>query len=103
MRIYGYIRVSTKEQRIDRQINALQEVGVTQKQIYTDMVSGKNFDRPAYKRLIKKLNRPARQKCRRSSGAVESYHKSNLCRYCCSGYAPFGYQTGKGSDGGTYF
>lgn len=55
MKTYGYIRVSTKEQRIDRQINALQEVGVTQKQIYTDMVSGKNFDRPAYKRLIKKL------------------------------------------------
>lgn len=52
---YGYIRVSTKEQNDDRQRIAMQEFGVLEKQIYLDKQSGKNFERPAYQRLIKKL------------------------------------------------
>ncbi len=54
---YGYIRVSTKEQNIERQVNALVEFSIDEKNIYVDKLSGKNFDRPAYKRLIKKLKK----------------------------------------------
>jgi DNA invertase Pin-like site-specific DNA recombinase len=53
--IYGYVRVSTKEQNEDRQMIALNEVGVPPKSIYVDKQSGKDFNRPQYKRLLKKL------------------------------------------------
>lgn len=52
---YGYIRVSTKEQNIDRQLSAiLKEVG-DMKQIYIDKASGKDFERKKYKKLIRTL------------------------------------------------
>ena len=53
--VYGYIRVSTKEQNLDRQILALGEYGVHEKQIYQEKQSGKDFERPVYCRLIEKL------------------------------------------------
>ena len=56
-KIYGYARVSTREQNEDRQIIALKEMGVPEKNIYLDKISGKNFERPQYKKLLKKLNR----------------------------------------------
>ena len=52
---YGYIRVSSKDQNPDRQIAALEEYGISQKNIYIDYMSGKNFDRPQYKKLLKRL------------------------------------------------
>jgi DNA invertase Pin-like site-specific DNA recombinase len=52
---YGYARVSTKDQKEDRQLVALMECGVAGADIFTDKQSGKNFDRPKYKRLMKKL------------------------------------------------
>lgn len=52
---YGYIRVSSKEQNIDRQMVALLKEGLDKKHIFIDKQSGKDFDRPAYKRLLKKL------------------------------------------------
>lgn len=52
---YGYIRVSSKDQNVDRQMSALLKEGVNKKHIYIDKQSGKNLDRPAYKRLMKKL------------------------------------------------
>ena len=53
--IYGYIRVSTKDQNEERQRVALSAFGVKAHNIYLDKQSGKDFDRPAYKRVIKKL------------------------------------------------
>lgn len=53
--IYGYVRVSSKDQCEDRQLLALKEFGVVEKNIYTDKISGKNFNRPQYHRLMKKL------------------------------------------------
>jgi DNA invertase Pin-like site-specific DNA recombinase len=53
--IYGYIRVSTKEQNEDRQLIALQEAEVPERNTYIDKQSGKDFNRPQYKRLMKKL------------------------------------------------
>lgn len=55
-KIYGYARVSTIGQNEDRQILALMEMGVPQNRIYLDKLSGKNFERPQYKRLLKKLD-----------------------------------------------
>lgn len=54
-RKYGYARVSTKDQNEDRQIVAMMAVGISRKDIYVDKVSGKNFDRPMYKKLMGRL------------------------------------------------
>ena len=54
---YGYVRVSTKEQNEDRQLIALRELRVPVKNIYMDKQSGKNFERPQYKKLIRKLKK----------------------------------------------
>ncbi len=54
---YGYARVSSKEQNEDRQLIALREMAVPEKNIYTDKQSGKDFERPAYKRLLKKIKK----------------------------------------------
>ena len=52
---YGYIRVSSRDQNEERQFIALQSKGVKKSCIYIDNKSGKDFDRPQYKKLIKKL------------------------------------------------
>ena len=54
--IYGYMRVSSKEQNEDRQKSALTEMGVPENNIYMDKQSGKDFERTQYKRLLRKLN-----------------------------------------------
>lgn len=53
--IYGYIRVSSTDQNEDRQFIALRRENVPNRHIYTDKQSGKDFKRPQYKRLLKKL------------------------------------------------
>ena len=57
MNIYGYIRVSSRDQNEDRQLIALKEVGVPQKNIYLDKQFGKDFNRPQYKKLLRKLKK----------------------------------------------
>lgn len=52
---YGYVRVSTKEQKEDRQMAAMREFGVKDSCIILDKQSGKDFDRPGYQRLIRRL------------------------------------------------
>ena len=56
-KIYGYARVSSKDQNEDRQIVALHEMGVDDSEIYIDKQSGKDFNRPKYKKLIRKLKK----------------------------------------------
>ena len=55
--IYGYVRVSSKDQNEDRQLIALNEIGVEGKNIYLDKQSGKDFERPQYKKLVRKLKK----------------------------------------------
>ena len=55
MKLHGYARVSTKEQNEDRQMIALREFGIADEDISLDRQSGKDFDRPAYRKLMKKL------------------------------------------------
>ena len=52
---YGYVRVSTRDQREDRQILAMEQFGVERKNIFLDKQSGKDFNRPRYRRLIKRI------------------------------------------------
>lgn len=54
-KVYGYVRVSTQEQNEDRQIIALNKAGIMSKNIYMDKLSGKDFNRPKYKLLVKRL------------------------------------------------
>ncbi len=54
--IYGYVRVSSTDQNEDRQMILLKEKGVSAGKIYVDKQSGKDFERPNYKRLIRILN-----------------------------------------------
>ena len=54
-KIYGYVRVSSTDQNEERQMVALAEAGVSEKNIFMDKQSGKSFDRPQYKKLVKKL------------------------------------------------
>ena len=53
--IYGYIRVSTRDQNEDRQMIAMREFGVAESRIILDKQSGKDFERPGYQRLVRKL------------------------------------------------
>ncbi len=57
MNIYGYIRVSTKEQNEDRQVNAMLQSGIVASNLYLDKQSGKDFDRPNYLRLLRRLKK----------------------------------------------
>lgn len=53
--VYGYVRVSTKEQNEARQVIAIREFGVDEQNIFVEKQSGKDFNRPQYKRLLRKL------------------------------------------------
>lgn len=54
--VYGYIRVSTREQNEDRQMIAMHDAGVPEQNIFTDKQSGKDFERPEYQRLLRRLS-----------------------------------------------
>ena len=56
-RIFGYVRVSTKEQNEDRQIIAMRELRIPERNLYIDKQSGKDFDRPQYQRLVRRLKK----------------------------------------------
>ena len=56
-RIYGYIRVSSRDQNEDRQLIVLKEIGIPDRNIYLDKQSGKDFNRPQYKKLLRKLKK----------------------------------------------
>lgn len=55
--IYGYIRVSSHDQNEDRQMIALRELEIPEKNIFMDKQSGKNFNRPQYKKMVRKMKK----------------------------------------------
>ena len=55
--VYGYIRVSSKDQNEERQLIAMQELEIPGKNIYIDKQSGKDFERPQYKRMMRKMKK----------------------------------------------
>ena len=57
MATYGYVRVSSREQNEDRQLDALRGIEIEERNIFIDKQSGKDFERPQYKRLVRKVKR----------------------------------------------
>lgn len=57
MNIYGYIRVSSRDQNEDRQLITMQEAGIPREAIFLDKRSGRDFERPAYRSLLRRLRR----------------------------------------------
>lgn len=55
--IYGYVRVSSRDQNEDRQLAALREIIGTEKNIFIDKQSGKDFERPQYKKMVRKMRK----------------------------------------------
>ena len=55
--IYGYVRVSSADQNEERQLIALREQGVPEENLFIDRQSGENFERPKYKRLVRRLKK----------------------------------------------
>lgn len=56
-KVYGYVRVSSYDQNESRQLTALQELSVSKKNIFIDKQSGKDFQRPSYKRMVKRMKK----------------------------------------------
>ena len=54
-KIYGYVRVSSKDQNIARQLAAMEQFHIERKCLFVDKMSGKDFNRPSYMRMIKRL------------------------------------------------
>lgn len=57
MSTYGYVRVSSRDQNEDRQLDALRGMEIEERNIFIDQQSGKDFERPQYKRLVRKVRR----------------------------------------------
>lgn len=55
--LYGYIRVSTRDQNEDRQLIALRELQIPEKNIFLDKQSGKDFERPQYRKMVRRLRK----------------------------------------------
>ena len=71
MGTYGYIRVSSADQCEDRQRVALEEIQIPAEHIYIDKQSGKDFNRPAYRRLVRKMKKDGRCSISRASTVLE--------------------------------
>ena len=75
---YGYIRVSTKEQNEERQRVAMREAGVPENHIYMDKQSGKDFDRPQYKKMV---NLTTKQQHSQVNSTMSGLTKNNHNRH----------------------
>lgn len=53
--VFGYVRVSAKDQNPERQMASMREMGIPEKNIFCEKISGKDFERPIYRKLLKKL------------------------------------------------
>jgi len=90
MATYGYVRVSSADQNEDRQTFAMNELSIPPARIFTDKQSGKDFERPAYQRLKKKLrpgdllyqkHRPAGPQLRRNTTPMARTHEGTRRGY----------------------
>lgn len=97
---YGYVRVSTKDQNENRQLEAMKQLEILKKNIYVEKISGKDFDRPIYQKLVKKL-RPDDLLYIKSIDRLGRNYEEILeqwriltkeSRYCCARYAIIGYK-----------
>ena len=105
MDVYGYIRVSSADQNESRQLVALHGKGVAAQHIYMDKQSGKDFDRPQYKRLVKKM-KPGDllyvlsiDRLGRDTAAMAAADQGKEGGHLCAGYAAAGHPAGERPDG----
>ena len=105
---YGYIRVSTREQNEDRQFIALREMSIPEQNIFMDKQSGKDFNRPQYKKMVKKLKPDDLLYIKSIDRLGRNYEEiQNQWRILTkekgidivAGYAAAGHPTGQGLDG----
>ena len=96
---YGYVRVSTKDQNENRQLEAMKQLEILKKNIYVEKISGKDFDRPIYQKLVKKLRpddllyiKSIDRLGRGNFRAMAHSYKRKESRYCCARYAIIGYK-----------
>ena len=93
MRVFGYIRVSSRDQNEDRQLIALREAGIPNGNIFLDKQSGKDFDRPQYKKLLRKIKKDdllyikSIDHLGRNIATMACTYKRKRSRYCGFGYA----------------
>ena len=106
--IYGYIRVSTRDQNEDRQVIALREMAVPEDNIYMDKQSGKDFQRPQYRKLVRHLKKDDLLYIKSIDRLGRNYKEileqwriltKEKGGYCGTGYAPAGHPAGQGFDG----
>lgn len=107
--LYGYIRVSTRDQNEDRQLIALRELKIPEKNIFMDKQSGKDFNRPQYKRLVRKLKKDdllyiksidrLGRNYAESFRTVAAAHPDKGRRHCGAGYAVAGHPAWQRPDG----
>ena len=71
--VYGYVRVSSCDQNEDRQMIAMQKARIPRKNIYMDKQSGKDFDRPMYKKMVRKLRDEVKEKSKIAAGQKSGY------------------------------
>ena len=100
MDTYGYIRVSTKEQNEDRQIIAMREFGIVDSHIVLDKQSGKDFERPGYQRLVRKLKAGDTLVIKSIDRLGRNYDQGKTCCHHSAGYAPAGHPPRPGSHRG---
>ena len=79
--IFGYVRVSAKDQNTDRQLDALAPLGIPKRNLYIDEQSGKDFDRPAWRRLVKCL-RPGDLICVKSIDRLGRNYQEIIEQWC---------------------
>ena len=79
---FGYVRVSTKEQNIDRQLVEMYAQGLTDKTIFIDKQSGKNFERDEYQKLKKKQKEASSRRNKNSKRKRQTfrYTETNIAR-----------------------
>ena len=109
-RIYGYVRVSTQEQNEARHLTAMRDFGVQEKNIVVEKVSGKDFDRPRYRRLVRALRAKdvlvvKSIDClgRNCTEILVVYHQEAGSRHCGAGHAPAGHPAEPGPDRDAHF
>ena len=110
---YGYARVSSQDQNLERQTQEFIRFGIAKRNIYADKKSGKDFERTAYLKLIRKLKqndllvvKSIDRLGRNYNMIIEEWHKitHNTRGYSCIGYASTRYTSGrKLADGQIYF
>ncbi len=95
---YGYVRVSTKEQNEARQVIAMRNFGIEEQHIFIEKQSGKDFNRPQYKKLIRRIRvrdilviksiyRSHRAKSCRNHRTVANHYERKAGGNCCVGHA----------------